>query len=461
MDIQQITVGPIVGATTPDSVRLFGRGELELSGGKPRRGHGIVRMRKTGDADFEPPHYFKLNPNFDMTGVAIISNLQANTKYEYQMGWLFSEVDTDSIDVGNSVVWDDIPIYIFKTASDDDTEGRTIVFGSCRYVLKLLGGNWFDDRGDKTFRSILRQHHDNAIDQLLMCGDQIYADDLNFLSADKSLDEYNSRYRKVFTTDNLQQLMSQVPTYMTLDDHEIEDNWPDKATSKDWVTKFPAAMHAYSTYQLSHSPLLPTVNNRLDDTPTHLWYSYKDGCCDVFVSDTRTERNLSKNAREILGPNQMNALLAWLADGSNRVKVIVTSVPFYEQESKDKWHGFISQRDQILGAIKDNNVSRVVILSGDVHASMSSELKLEGDDNFKIISVVSSAFFWPYPHPLRRHFKLEGELKTDSNNEYRIHNASDVYPKDAFVKLYITPDGVDVAFFKRKGRQIDDRSYTF
>ena len=26
--------------------------------------------------------------------------------------------------------------------------------------------------------------------------------------------------------------MSRVPTYMTLDDHEIEDNWPAKATGK-------------------------------------------------------------------------------------------------------------------------------------------------------------------------------------------------------------------------------------
>lgn len=461
MQVKQLTVGPILGATDTTSVRIFGRSEFEIDGDRPRRAHGVIRIRKKGNLNFSAPIFFKMNPNFDMTGLAIVSGLHSNTNYEYQMGWFYSEVESADIDVANILVWEQIETVGFRTASADSEAPRVLVTGSCRYVLKLFDGMWFDDRGDKTFRSILRCiENGERIDQFIMCGDQIYADDLNVIGADTGVDEFNKRYRAVFTTKYLRRLMGQVPTYMTLDDHEIEDNWPSFASEKDWVTKFPSAIHAYSTYQASHSPLFKINNNRLEDTPTHLWYTYQDGCCDIFVSDTRTERLLDKITPEMLGPKQMKRLLEWLKDGSGRVKVVVSSVPLYESESSDKWNGFIAQRDKILETIRKNGVNKVIFISGDVHACMSSELVV-GSDNSKIVSVVSSAFFWPYPHPKRRGFKLKGLIETKTGSQYQIANASKVYPTDAFTKLSIKPSGVHVEFFSRKGKRLGKKEYKF
>jgi alkaline phosphatase D len=298
------------------------------------------------------------------------------------------------------------------------------------------------------------------IDQLIMCGDQIYADDLNVVGADIGVDQFNQRYRAVFTTEYIRRLMGQVPTYMMLDDHEIEDNWPESASKQDWVTKFPAAMHSYSTYQASHSPLFSSNQKGMRGTPTHLWYSYQDGCCDVFVLDTRTERLLKSDSPEILGPVQMKQLLRWLQDSSGRAKLIVTSVPPYESESSDKWHGFIEQRDQILECIRVNGVKKVVFVSGDVHACMSSQLLL-GTDNLKVTSVVSSAFFWPYPHPTRRDFKLSGPILTNTGNQYEIDNASEVHPTDAFTKLTVNTSGLRIEFISRKGDPLGEVTYEF
>ena len=462
MKVQPLSVGPILGATGPDSARIFGRGEFQLDRGQPRRSHAVVRFRKRDSGDYGDPKYGKLNPNFDMTAVTVLEGLSADTVYEYQAGAIFSDVGSGDIDVSAVLDWSDIETHRFRTGTTKKAEPRTLVVGSCRYLLRLFGGNWFDDRGDKTFRSIRRKHgNQGSIDSLIMVGDQIYADDLNFLKPDDAIAEYLSRYRAVFSQKHIRALMACVPTYMTLDDHEIEDNWPAQASIKDYVTKFPAAVHAYQTYQLSHSPLHPVVNGHIDAAPDRMWYSHRDGCCDFFFTDTRTERYLGNGTQEIVSEAQMDALLAWLGDGSGRVKVIATAVPFWESTSDDKWNGFLAQRDRILEHIRTNKVKRVLMLSGDVHASMSSELQLKDDPDFRIVSVVSSAFFWPYPHPLKRSFHLKGGIATQTDRSYRVKNASSVYPTDNFTRLKIDPDRVRVEVFSRKGDRLGSRTHSF
>lgn len=83
---------------------------------------------------------------------------------------------------------------------------------------------------------------------------------------------------------------------MTLDDHEIEDGWPEKATAADRTTKYPAAIHSLLTYQFSHSPVYElNAQRQLTGVPDYLWYRFQDGCCDFFITDTRTERYLSSD----------------------------------------------------------------------------------------------------------------------------------------------------------------------
>ena len=157
--------------------------------------------------------------------------------------------------------------------------------------------------------------------------------------------------------------------------------------------------------------------------------------------DTRTERRYG-GRRRMISDEQMKALKDWLADDSGKVKLIASAVPLFAATSDDKWEGFIDQRDEIVDHVATNGIRRTVFLSGDVHASFSCELASRADPAFKIVSVVSSAFFWPYPHPARSDFQLSGSLQSNSPHGYVIRNASKVHPEDNFTRVSLDPSRI-------------------
>ena len=479
MKVKALTVGPILGAVTGNNARVFGRGGhhkytqgllpwWNFRIGKKSHSIGVARIRILGTSNFQPPIVFRINPNFDMTGVAIFNNLLSEKDYEYQIGWVeyyrknWNSLEKEILD------WSNIPTYKFKTAATDSNQPRSFVFGSCRYLLRLFGDSLFDDRGDKTFRSILQQiDAGKSTDALIMVGDQIYADDLNFIAPDQRIDEFFKRYQEAFSQPYIRQLMAQVPTYMTLDDHEIEDNWPSKASEKDWVTLFPVAIHAYTTYQLSHSPLfeLSQDKSKIIGTPTKLWYTFSDGCCDFFITDTRTERYLSdvEAERQIISSQQMEGLKNWLTNDSGKTKFIASSVPFFpdsKTKDSDKWSGFLCQRTELIDFIFNHQIKPVIFLSGDVHCSMSAELICEEEPHFKIISIVSSSFFWPYVHTQANSFQLDGELKTYSSHSYKLVNVTPIYSNDNFTRVSTDKIDLTVEVFSRKGELISTKKYS-
>jgi alkaline phosphatase D len=466
MDITLPTVGPFVGFTGPDHVRLFLRGELQSDAQDFRRCFGVVRWRKSGTKKWSKPLFNKLSPNFDVTGVFAILGLTASTVYQYQAGWFFADANLESIEkIDESLLmWPppdaDFPM-VFKTSTIDKRIPRHYIVGSCRYLLRLFGGAWFDDRGDKIFRSVLKQIDENQlVDALLMIGDQIYADDLNFVSPDTRLDQFLERYRTVFSQTYIQRLMARVPTYMILDDHEIQDNWPADADKEDRVTLYPHAIHAYQIYQGSHSPLFAAnEQGRIEGTLSQFWYTFVDGCSKWFVMDSRTERDLRSVPPRMVSNKQLNSLLEWLSSAEDYVKFIVTSVPLFPEllnDSEDKWGAFTEQRRQIIDHIQNNQISKVVFVSGDVHCSFVSKLTLETDPDFVIHSIISSSFFWPYPHMAAYEFSFEAKLAGIPHGDYVSHLLSGVYSDDNFARLESRLDGVDVRFYERKGGLLGD-----
>jgi alkaline phosphatase D len=457
MKVLPLDLGPIVGATTPTSARLWGRAAYQPTPAGPRRACGASRLRPNGRKKrFGRPLFFKMNPNFDLTGVVVFDGLEPDTTYEYEIGYFYSDADLERFSPSYPLDWKAASRSTFRTATDDGAASRSFLFGSCRYLLRLFGGAWFDRRGDKTFESMLRQIDEGApTHALLMLGDQIYADDLSLLFPDELADDYLRRYRDSFGQPGLRALMARVPTYMILDDHEIEDVWPENASSRDWRVKYPAAIHAYQVYQASHSPLFEVREHRIEGVPEKLWYTFRDGCCDFFVMDVRTERILAPDGTRVqmVSSSQIEALKAWLSDGSGRVKLVVTPVPLFPEtrgKTEDHWTGFPADRDELLGHIVANDVKPVVFLSGDVHASMSAELRLIGPPGTKLVSIVSSPFFWPYPETRARSFTLAGSLRS-GDHVFELADAGPVHSTDNFTRLTVHPDRVEVDVYSRKG----------
>lgn len=282
---------------------------------------------------------------------------------------------------------------------------------------------------------------------------------------DDTLDQFNTRYRLAFSQPHIRRLIANVPTYMTIDDHEIEGNWPAKAEPKDWVTKYPAAMHSSMTYQMSGNPLFAVnAQNKLHGVPKKLWYEFTDGCCDVFVIDTRTERNLKSEPKELMSQEQLQALKDWLNDGSGNVKLVESAIPLFpdhKTKSSDKWGGFLDQREDVLNHIRDHKIQRVVFLSGDIHCSMTAVLVSPSNPSFKVISIIFTAFFWPYRHPKPSMLNLQGQLPTAGSGDYTLANVGPIDATDNFTRLHIDLKGITAEVYARKGEQIRIRKHSF
>ena len=442
-ELMEPNVGPIIGETTASSVRLWGRGSKPKSPG--RRVHGVARV--LGSENESTEVIFKMTKTWDYTGVGVIEGLKANKQYEYQVGYFHDSRDTSAIDIGQEALdWAVLPKYQFRTASDKSSDSRSFLLGSCRYNLP-----WADDdrdhtdtRGDKTFRAMLAQIDRRPANALIMLGDQIYSDILGV--GVSSPEAFNRLYRGAFRQEGLKKLMQRLPTYMTLDDHEIEDNWPQGRSPHDY-NKEVAAKYAYQAYQASHSPVLEHAHGRLQGLPEHFWYQFRDGCCEFFMLDVRTERNIK--AGEIVSENQLEALTEFLTNGSGQVKIVGSAVPFILEGSEDTWSGFPEQRLRILDCIRKNGVKNVLFVSGDVHFSAAAELRCEQDPEFRILSFVCSPFFWPFPH----WGSLKNQDIVDSKLTYRPNILVEPYRKENFVRLTISPEKVQFEIFPRKGDQ--------
>lgn len=487
--VKPLTVGPILGVVTDKTARIFARGEYVASSNAlhPSWGmeshqlyqnaFGVARLRPVGESEFSAPQFFKLNPNQDMSGVVTLNTLKPETGYEYQIGWFESESDPQpELDLD----WSEAIEQTFKSGSNDPQRSRSFVYGACRYMQRLAPGIWrYGEEGDKTFQEIVKQVEEGIeTDAFLLVGDQIYADDCFGENADGdfAIDRYFSRYRMTFSQTYVRELMGRVPTYMTLDDHDITDNWPGSAGSKEWMCLYPAALQAYETYQLSHSPLFVAPEFHQEDryngdwaNASRLWYTFQDGCCDFFATDSRTERQLgdTDDTRMMMSSAQMESLKSWLCDGSGLVKFVITSIPFFPDKlsggglDDDKWGGFLKQRTELLDLIAEKDLKRVVFLSGDVACGMTAELRCEEKPDFKVISVVSSGLFWPFPHKKAKNFQMEGKLATLSSRHYTLAEAGPVVSQDLFTRVTADMKGLTVEVFSSRGELCSTKVHTF
>ncbi len=294
----------------------------------------------------------------------------------------------------------------------------------------------------------------------MMSGDQIYADDLNLIAPDREYNEIITKYRAAFSQPNIKRLMSGTSTYMILDDHEIEDNWPANADTSDKAL-FQNAMAAYEIYQASHSPACSlTTNGQVEHSSfKHYWYQFSDGDIEWFVTDSRTRRNLSSENRRILDEEQEQALCKWLIESPARVKFVVTSVMFYpdrRMNGEDAWMGFPEQRLRLLETIRRHRIRNVVFISGDVHGSLTSRLTHSDDPDFEVHTIVSSPLSNSklLPYATTSTFILDQPLARTDAGEYRHTLTSEVVSQDNFAHMVVDTRHILVNYHDRDGKRL-------
>jgi len=430
-------------------------------------------IKKAPDKFVLELHYFRLHREYDRTGTFCVGQdscitgrqsapLKPETRYMALLGMLIlDDPYEDDRNVSDQRLADRLPqasawttdllalpaencTASFRTFADRSRAPGSLNFilGSCRYPGML----WKAKEADMIFGPLRHEalgtasRADRDIEPpvpatpahfVLMVGDQIYADMLNRnvpIGLADTFEEFQERYHTAFGSRNMRKLLRQVPTYMILDDHEIEDNWTQDRLTKAASRKvFHLAIGAYMSYQWSHSPR---------SYQTRLYYNFECNGYPFFVLDTRTQRFMddvgnSLDDNHMLGrptladeePGQLDRLLRWLvAQQQKRAdvpKFVVTSSVFVPnpltaregrdgdkddkikwKEGSDSWPAFPTTRKAILSCIIKNGVQNVVFLSGDIHCANVAAIEFSGSEaasRLKAFSVTASAFYWPFP----------------------------------------------------------------
>jgi hypothetical protein len=288
-------------------------------------------------------------------------------------------------------------------------EGKRFVKGASVYTEEPVNADGSDAAAIGRVTSAVDGHPWHAIPSFFLhVGDQIYYD---FPTENRSpaLDEYRLAYREAWFEDDANRyVLSHWPHYMTLDDHELADQFaldfvPPKAPEGSIQPKadvyLTQATAAYREYARALGPDNGSPGQR-DRGP--FWYTFDKDNAAFFVMDLRTRR---KNADgQMIDEEQMTELLHWLTWPSRKhaLKFIVTSVPFVAEinddasdqvprwasehaaapasadtqappgrtnPANDKWsaEAFVRQREQIIDCVADNAVEQVVFLTGDMH----------------------------------------------------------------------------------------------
>jgi len=453
------TVGPIIGHTTTNHARIFLRGETQ----KDAPVFAGIRYRRIEDEGWREGVFVKLSILRDMTEVIVLNDLAADTEYEYQCGWFspMSPVHTVESVQELPLQWPR-ELYRFRTPSSKATLPRAYAVGSCRYLRMTAGVPSAPHLGDTIFASIteLARRAEPPISAMLMTGDQIYVDDLNIIAPDREYKEITAKYRAAFSQPGITELMSSVPTYMILDDHEIEDNWPANASKSD-AELYRNAMTAYELYQASHSPAhkLSSDGQINRSELSHYWYQLSEGDIEWFVTDSRTRRNLSADDRRILDEEQEQALCKWLVNSPARVKFVVTSVMFYpdrKSQGDDAWKAFPEQRLRLLETIRTHRLKNVIFVSGDVHGSLTSRLTHSEDPDFEVHTIVSSPLCNSklLPYAKASTFILDQPLARTAAGDYQHELTGNVISEDNFAHLVVDAEKIHVNYHDRDGKRL-------
>lgn len=460
--LREPTLGPIVGHTTDHSCRLWIRTAVPADEGailsEDRRTIGVITVLKNNKADpkdLTRTAYFRLHREFDRTGTFNLGvhnslgssrqpfELKPNTVYHVRMGTItLDDAYPDEESISDEEVAKKLPdprvwakeLTLLNPETSEATfrtfpsksQKLSFLFGSCHYPGLL----WKKKHSDRIFGPMLEQTKVSRFGSKprfsLMVGDQIYADMLNRhipLGLADTYEEFQERYQNAFGTPNMRRLLQNLPTYMILDDHEIEDNWTqDRITDRNKRVLFNIAIGAYMSYQWSHGP-------RNEEYERRLFYDFDCGGFPFFVLDERTQRykddepGLEDN--HLLGrpsfdpvnePTQMDHLCNWLEQHKDDEgpKFIVSPTVFVpnsietagneethrrNKEKDDSWPAFPTTRRRLLQHIVNHHIQNVVFLSGDIHCSNVARIEFSGSpeaESLKAYSVTSSAFYWPF-----------------------------------------------------------------
>ena len=395
--MEKMILGPLIGGLSHNSVNLWARADSKCT---------LYAWLATSPAfnDAEMVGQSELRASDACAGIVPIKKLKPETVYYFALSLTNKKPAKKEF-------------KSFKTfPKPGQVRSFRFAFGSC---FKPDGEN-----SGEAFRHIIDHQKDLAF--LLMLGDQIYADEWKHNGIGKvavTREDYRAVYSYVWSDPDMREMLTKIPVFMTLDDHEVDNDWhwDNKARNMafvPWYTRLirwfggrpieerriprqriRAALEAYWEHQGIHAPkmLLPMERekesgdfNLMEEDAGSLAYTFYYGAAAFFVMDTRTMRVHNNETQIVLGEAQWRVLFQWLDDVKDDypVKFIVSSSAFlfdmFGDIANDRWTGFKAERDRLLFYLAENGIEDVYILAGDLHEAHAISANLNGPNGKSI-----------------------------------------------------------------------------
>lgn len=379
----QFILGPLVGGLSHDHVNLWARAS------RPATFHAwLGRKPDFSDAKLAGKS-LPLNDATGCAGVAPMDKLKPETTYYYAL-----RLD------------DSPPLKADGQFTTFPRPGQprafNFAFGSC---FRPQGEN-----SGAAFRALETRRQEDKLRFILLLGDQVYADAWEYNGIAKvaaNLTDYRNVYTHVWSNPHFRALLKNLPAFMTLDDHEVDDDWRWSDARRRWASipwwdqvvrwlkgrppeewylphhRVRDALQAYWEHQGMHAPAMtlpPELNyagqyKLREQDPGSLAYTFTYGAAAFFVMDTRSMRVKGRSGKTMLGEGQWQALEDWLRAVKNdfQLKFLVTSCSalysMWTDIPRDRWSGFPEERDRLLRFIGGNDIQGVYLLAGDLHSA--------------------------------------------------------------------------------------------
>ncbi|KAJ3356876.1 hypothetical protein GGF32_001369 [Allomyces javanicus] len=222
-----------------------------------------------------------------------------------------------------------------------------------------------------------------------------------------TLADYRTRYSQYQTDVSQQAMMRSLPMIAIWDDHEFADNaWSINATNGNvsapggspehndrrdgpWGERRLAAMRAFHEN-------LPVRPSNATGAQYRIYRSFRVGTMvDLLMLDTRMEGRDEQGSgrdstRELMGGEQEAWLHAGLINSNTTWRVIGNQVMFANQPNQllwyeppianDAWVGYPAPRQRLLDVMVQNKVNNTIMVTGDFHTSVASNIPYRGDD---------------------------------------------------------------------------------
>jgi len=205
-----------------------------------------------------------------------------------------------------------------------------------------------------------------------------------------SLGDYRMRYSSYHLDEDLQRLHQQFPFINVYDDHEFaNDAWMNGAENHT-----PASEGLFSSRKLmaqkAYFEWLPIRQTSVSN-PYQIYRNIKYGdLVEFMMLDTRVEgrdeqdgtsgSNVTAANRQLLGTTQYSWLTGKLATSTSKWKVLgqqVMMAPlkvFGVAVNGDQWDGYPAERNRVYNYVSNNNISNMVVITGDIHSSWANDL---------------------------------------------------------------------------------------